>query len=325
MRRANAHPLRVTIASLTCLGGLAIDCPAATQDPCFERLDDGVDTMGWQPSATNHHGPGLGWTVEDGAMVGRQTAGQLGGILMTSKMFRDVEVSFEVQIDWGCDSGFFFRTTAGDRAYQITIDHLTGGAIGAIYGEGFIAPLPAADYTLSDQGNTANVAPGHCAMFDLSKWSTIWHPTDFNEMRARIEGNPPHIQVWISNVKISDFTDDQVRREIDVAGPLALQVHFGERWVTGGAVRFRNIRAKDLTVVCPDDLDAGNTPVDGANNPGTCSDAGLAPPSAASGGQGSPGCSCATFRTSADASPPLLWLFACALGELRRPPRRRAR
>jgi len=325
VRHTSPHPLRVTIASLTCLGRLAIACPAAAQEPCFERLDNGVDTVGWQPSATNHHGPGLGWTVENGAMVGRQTAGQLGGILMTSKTFRDVEVLFEVQIDWGCDSGFFFRTTAGDRAYQITLDHLLGGGIGTIYGEGFTAPLRAGDYTLSDQGNTAIVERGHCSMFDLSKWFTIWHPTDFNEIRARIEGNPPHIQVWISNVKVTDFTDDQVRREIAVAGPLALQVHFGDRWVAGGSVRFRNIRARDLSVVCEGPVDAGDTPVDAANNPGTCSDSGLVPPPAANGGHGSPGCSCATFRTSADASAPLFLLFGCAVAEFRRSSRRRAR
>ena len=47
----------------------------------------------------------------------------------------------EVKIDWGCDSGIFFRTTAGDRAYQVNVDHLTGGGIGTIYGESFTTEL----------------------------------------------------------------------------------------------------------------------------------------------------------------------------------------
>ena len=264
--------LRGAIAALTCAGGLTVAFPAAAQEPCFERLDNGIDMTGWQRSTTNHHGPGLGWTVEDGALVGRQTTGQLGGILMTDRMYQNVEVVFEVKIDWSCDSGFFFRTTAGDRAYQVTIDHLTGGTVGGIYGESFATLVQALDFTLTDLGSTAVVAPGRTPIFDLAAWPTIWHPTDWNEMRARIEGNPPHIQVWISNLKVADFTDAQVRNEIALAGPLAIQVHGGDRFIAGGAVRFRNVRAKDLNVVCaPDAGDA--SPGAGQPEAATASDA----------------------------------------------------
>ena len=85
----------------------------------------------------------------------------------------------------------------------------------------------------------------------------IWHPTEFNEIRARIENNPPHIQVWIAGTKVMDFTDSQVRTEINPTGPLAIQVHSGDRWVAGGTVQYRNIRAKDLTVACAVPADAG--------------------------------------------------------------------
>jgi hypothetical protein len=39
----------------------------AAQEKCFTRLDNGVDMTGWRRSTTNHHGPGMGWTVENGA------------------------------------------------------------------------------------------------------------------------------------------------------------------------------------------------------------------------------------------------------------------
>jgi Domain of Unknown Function (DUF1080) len=253
-------PLRVTIAGLIGAGALAIASPAEAQEPCFQRLDNGVDYTGWTRSTTNHHGPAQGWTIEDGAMVGRQTAGQLGGIMMTDKSYSDVEVLLEVKIDWMCDSGIFFRTTAGDRAYQVNVDHLTGGGIGTIYGESFTTELRARDYTLTNQGNTAIVEPGHTPIFDLAKWPMIWHPTEFNEIRARVEGNPPHIQVWIAGTKVMDFTDSQLRSEINPSGPLAIQVHSGDRFVAGGAVRYRNIRAKDLTVACVSPVDAGPRP-----------------------------------------------------------------
>ena len=238
---------------------------ALAEDACVERLDNGVDLTGWMRSTTNHHGPGEGWTVEDGAITGRQTAGQQGGILMTGKTYRDVEVTFEVKLDWGCDSGMFFRTTAGDRAYQVNLDHLEGGGIGTIYGESFATELRALDFTLTKQGKTAVAGAACTPLFDLAAWPTMWNPAGFNEIRARVEGNPPHIQTWISGVKVMDFTDTSVRSEIDVSGPLALQVHSGPRWASTGAVRFRNIRVRDLAAPCGDAADGGTDVPDATN------------------------------------------------------------
>jgi hypothetical protein len=246
---------------------LAAAAPVAAQEACFERIDNGTDKTGWHVSATNHHGPGSGWTVEDGAFVGRQTAGQLGGILMTDKLYKDVEVVFEVKIDWGCDSGFFFRTTAGDRAYQVNVDHLAESGVGTIYGEGFYQELRAIPYFLTDMGNAAVAAPNQTPSFDLAQWPTIWHPTEFNEIRARVEGNPPHMQVWISDLKVMDFTDQMLRTEIDAMGPLAIQVHMGTRWIENGSVSYRNIRVKDLTVPC-DEPDPGTGGMGGMSGAG---------------------------------------------------------
>jgi MYXO-CTERM domain-containing protein len=169
---------------------------------------------------------------------------------MTDKAYKDVEVVFEVKIDWGCDSGFFFRTTAGARAYQVTVDHLAESGVGTIYGEGFAQDVRDIPYFLTDNGNAAVPAPDMTPSFDLSQWPTIWHPTEFNEIRARIEGNPPHIQVWISDLKVMDFTDQMLRSEVDAQGPLAIQVHSGTRWIEDGSVSYRNIRVKDLTEPC---------------------------------------------------------------------------
>ncbi len=235
---------------------------AGAAEACFERLDTGVDTAGWHRGTTNHHGPGEGWTFEDGALVGRQSPGKRGGILMTDRSFSDVEVVFEVKIDWGCDSGMFFRTTDDDRAYQVNVDHLPEGGVGTIWGEMFTTELRQIPYFLTDQGNSAVAAPGQTPIFDVGKWSTMWHPTEFNEVRSRVEGNPPHMQVWVSGVKVMDFTDTVLRAEVNESGPLAIQVHFGDRWANGGAVRYRNIRVKDLKLPCADPVSpgAGGTP-----------------------------------------------------------------
>ena len=247
MLRARTLSLLMPVASFLSTAG------ALAQEKCFERLDNGVDMTGWHRSETNHHGPGTGWTIEGGAFVGRQTGTNLGGIMMTDKTYQDVEVIFQVKIDWGCDSGFFFRTTAGDRAYQVNVDHLQDAGVGTIYGEGFNTELRYRPYFLSNMGMTATKDPVLTPIFDLATWPTIWKPTDFNEIRARVEGNPPHIQVWISGTKVMDFTDQMLRAEIDATGPLAIQVHGGaERWIPNGSVQFKNIRVKDLTVPCLD-------------------------------------------------------------------------
>lgn len=299
---------RLALAACAAAACSAFTSTVSAQESCFERLDTGVDLTGWQRSTTNHHGPGTGWTFEGGALTGRQTSGAQGGILMTDKVFKDVEVVLEVKIDWGCDSGIFFRTTAGDRAYQVNVDHLMGGAVGTIYGESFNTDLRARDYTLTDLGNTAVVEPGHTPIFDLTTWSTLWNPADFNEIRARIEGNPPHIQVWISGTNVMDFTDTQLRSELNSSGPLAIQVHGGsDRWIAGGAVRYRNIRAKDLTIACPQPEDAGDTGVEAGGVQGL----------SASGG----GCTCGTIPPSAATGAPTL--VTLALAAARRRARRR--
>ena len=43
---------------------------------------------------------------------------------------------------------------AAVRAYQATIDHLTGGTVGGIYGESFATLVQALDFTLTDLGST---------------------------------------------------------------------------------------------------------------------------------------------------------------------------
>jgi len=288
--------LRRSWHGLVCLTGLLLVAPSAVaQEACFERIDSGTDMTGWHKSTTNPHGPGDGWTVENGAFVGRQTAGQQGGVLMTDASYQDVEVVFQVKITWGCDSGFFFRTTEGARAYQVNVDHLAESGVGTIWGESFAQELREIPYWLTDMGSAAIVAPDQSKtpIFDLALWPTLWNPTDFNEIRARVEGNPPHMQVWVSGTKVMDFTDAMVRSEIDATGPLAIQVHNGGRWVEGGTVEFKNIRVRDLSVVCEEPDPSGGAGGGGAGGggggsagagPGAGGQAGLAGAGAGMGG-----------------------------------------
>ncbi|MCG6922735.1 MAG: DUF1080 domain-containing protein, partial [Acidobacteria bacterium] len=74
---------------------------------------------------------------------------------------------------------------------------------------------------------------------------------DWNSVRARIEGEVPHITVWINGEKVTDWTDTANHaKDGATEGMLAIQMHFTNeqvnRWVSGGFWRWRNIAVKEL-------------------------------------------------------------------------------
>jgi hypothetical protein len=199
----------------------------------FTPIFDGKDLAGWHVSQTNHHGNSKGWTVKDGVLLATQDRPGNGGILLTDRKYRDFEVSLEVNPDWGCDGGLFLRSNEAGDAYQVMIDYLEGGSVGGVYGEGFEA--------LKD-GKGQLVNPD---------WQKHWKKGEWNLLRARIEGDVPHIRVWLNEAPLVDWTDT-VNHAKDGAteGMIALQMHFSNektpRWKAGGFHRFRNIAVKEL-------------------------------------------------------------------------------
>ena len=75
-------------------------------------------------------------------------------------------------------------------------------------------------------------------------WPKFWKHGEWNELKARIEGNPPRITTWIKGVKFMDYTDKEKRHQDE--GGIALQVHGGNAASTTEFVRYRNIRVKVL-------------------------------------------------------------------------------
>ena len=113
----------------------AIDDPGPRIPEGFTPIFNGKDLTGWHVSRTNHHGTTPEFRVVHGLIVGTQSPRGRGGILLTDRKYRDVEVYMEVKPDWGCDSGLFLRSSEAGEAYQVTLDYLAGGAMGGIYGE----------------------------------------------------------------------------------------------------------------------------------------------------------------------------------------------
>ncbi len=74
---------------------------------------------------------------------------------------------------------------------------------------------------------------------------------DGEASRARIEGEIPHIQVWINDTQVVNWTDSAnhaIGGAVD--GMIALQMHLSNektpRWRTGGFHRFRNIAIREF-------------------------------------------------------------------------------
>src|SRR5512140_91547 len=104
--------------------------PQVNEDPLpkipvgFTPIFDGKDLTGWHVSKTNHHGVTPDYHVQHGLIVGTQQPLGSGGILLTDKKYKNVEVYLEVKPDWGCDSGLFLRSDEAGDAYQVTLDYL---------------------------------------------------------------------------------------------------------------------------------------------------------------------------------------------------------
>lgn len=190
----------------------------------FAPIFTGKDLSGWHISQTNHHGATPAWKVEDGAITGTQDRPGHGGILLTDKKYRNFEVSLEVRPDFSCDGGLFLRSTEKGEAYQVMLDYLDGGAVGGIYGERL--------------EGVRGVSP---------PWRDFWKTNQWNHLRARIEGDVPHIRVWLNGIPIVDWKDTENHLPGGATeGHIAVQVHGGNRWIPGGKHRFRNIQVREL-------------------------------------------------------------------------------
>jgi 3-keto-disaccharide hydrolase len=224
-----------------------IEPPAPFVPEGFTAIFNGRDLAGWHISSTNHHGTTPDYHVMHGLIVGSQKPLGQGGILLTDKKYKNVEVYMEVKPDYGCDSGLFLRSTEAGEAYQVTLDYLPGGGMGGIYARGAArsdAPAPA---TTPPPPVVGGIPLGSTTPQGTAAWMKAWKREDWNSVRARFVGEVPHITVWINDQQITDFTDTANHAAGGITeGSIAIQVHGGTRWVPGGLWRWRTIAVKEL-------------------------------------------------------------------------------
>jgi Domain of Unknown Function (DUF1080) len=216
----------------------------------FMPIFDGKTLAGWHISAKSGHSgksknqTGGRWVVEQSAIVGSQDIPGNGGIVITDKPYGNFEVALEMNNDFVPDSGLFLRSTERGQAYQYMIDYHANGNLAGIYGEGLSGSVHMRNFDFTDK--VTEIKPHECT-FPLpvkpADWPRFWKHGQWNELRARIVGNPPKITTWINGVRFIEF-EDKEKRHPDLGG-IALQVHGGGD-STKEFVRYRNIRVKVL-------------------------------------------------------------------------------
>jgi hypothetical protein len=219
-------------------------------DKDFTVIFDGKTLTGWHISAMTGHSrasknqTGGKWVVEDGAIVGCQDIPGNGGIVITDKQYGDFEVVLQMNNDYGPDSGLFLRGNDKGQAYQAMIDYHNGGNLMGIYGEGLSGGIHVRNFDFLNKVTDIKVKDAPFPLsFKAEDWPKLWKHGEWNELRARIVGNPPKIVTWINGVRIMEF-EDKMKRHPDTGG-IALQVHGGGDY-TKQFVRYRNIKLKEL-------------------------------------------------------------------------------
>lgn len=238
--------------------GVSIGNAAPGADYERERFDDsgfvsifnGASLDGWHVSSQTGHSSasknqsGGRWFVHEGAIVGSQDIPGNGGIILTDRQYGDFEIVLEMNNDFVPDSGLFLRSNERGQAYQYMIDYHAGGNLAGIYGEGLSGGINQANFQFLEL--VTQIKPRDCP-FPLpvspDQWPQFWQHGKWNELRARITGNPPKIITWINGVRFMEFEDKEARHQD--AGGIALQVHGGGD-LTKHFVRYRNIRVKLL-------------------------------------------------------------------------------
>jgi hypothetical protein len=224
------------------------------------------------------------WTVEDGAIVGRQDepGSGWGGYLVSEGTFGDFELVLEAKPDWPADTGVMLRKLPHTfHGIQVLVDHRKSGSIAGFFGNGigsFHAVPFALDARYDEHDQPIGLGMDDPATsvepFDESKramltyaatieqFLDVWHWLDWNEFQIRVVGEKPVVTTWVNGTKIAEldmatleaprYDADAVASMLGPRGHIAFEVHdndpmLGEgRWGREAACRWRNIRIKEL-------------------------------------------------------------------------------
>lgn len=211
--------LLTSLAFLTACSSLPHAGPAGPATPLF----DGKSLDGWVTKGGRYDGNAL-WSVEDGAITGRENEKGEGGLIYTARPYRNFVFRCEAKVEWPFDSGIFVRMAPKQKGAQVTIDWREGGEVGGIYSDGWL------------QHN-----PGGVAKFKKDQWNTF---------EVSCVGDDLKIHASINGEPLVDFRLPAASAEYAASGLIGLQVHGGG--AKGKKAQFRNISIVELPDADPE-------------------------------------------------------------------------
>ena len=115
----------------------------------------------------------------------------------------------EMNNDFGPDSELFLRSTEDGKAWQAMIDYHAGGNVMDIYGEVLEGKPHVRNNSFKQTVEKITTEPTGKPPIPLAilpdSLPCFWRHGHWNECRARIVGNPPHITTWINGIKIMEW------------------------------------------------------------------------------------------------------------------------
>ncbi len=209
------------LAAVLAAGVSAVAADEPAIEAGFHPIFDGKTLHGWHASA----GPATaaqaatspaagGWSSRAPSWAARTFRATAASSSPTSSS-ATIEVALEMNNDFGPDSGLFLRCDEAGTCYQAMIDYHVGGNLMGLYGEGGLGAKPnVRNFTFLDRPDhivlvteTGGVPVPVPFPMPLAEWPRFWKHGQWNELRARIVGNPPHITTWIKGVKFMDWTE----------------------------------------------------------------------------------------------------------------------
>jgi hypothetical protein len=171
---------------------------AKTDEGTWTPLWDGKTLAGW-------HKIGQGeWTIEDGAIVGRNKPANEYGHLVSDKAYKDFTIRLKYKAIAG-NSGLYFRIKeegfSGVSGFQAEIDpQRDAGGLYETNGRGWVV---------------------HPTPEDVAKW---YKPGEWNEMAVSAKGGD--VVVHVNGMKSAELKGDQGKWNGE--GHFALQIHGGQ-------------------------------------------------------------------------------------------------
>ncbi|MCC7173175.1 MAG: DUF1080 domain-containing protein [Planctomycetes bacterium] len=220
--RSTVALLITSLLAVACQSSGSSGASRGPREPAaWKTLFDGKTTAGWVAWGGRYDGNAR-WTIEDGALTGRQNLKQEGGLIYTEGFYSNFEFEVDVKCDYPFDSGIFLRMVPDEKGAQVTIDYRPNGEIGAIYSDGFLQH---------------NLDGGQ--LFKKDEW---------NHFKVVCTGRDLAIDTWLNGSLLCSYRMEPGSVGYAPTGRIGLQVHGGENVPLETKVQFKNMRVKELPV-----------------------------------------------------------------------------